>query len=671
MVGFLFGATMTIYNSGNKVPSPALVDAWDNNLSVDSFVNSEEETLTTRTGLQRDTISGIQKKSEDQRDGFQDEFLAQSVGFSVQFQSAQQDKENRFQEFLDSSGFVFLGDYESGPFQFSARNQYIRYNNQYYRLNAATDVGFTTTGTTASTFANDVTHFVLMDGDTLRQNLGSGERGLGTDLLRVPKGGIGALLTYWLHSPSIEAFGVQTGVNADYAANAAGLNAAAEWSIKNGGAPVIIPADHYYYSDTFNLLHNATSNIASCFRGMGDTKSYLHPVGGDGTKPAISVIGEDDGTSGSNSIRSAGLSGLYIEASQWVGDAVYLENVALWSVLENIQIWYAQGIGLHARGVTECEFNNIEVRACAKEGWLIYEPNTTLGDPKFVECSCNIFRRCKAFANNGYGVQARFVGGNAYTFEQPKFSEGVTGAQFEGSKAMTIIAPYFDGTTKVTGSTNRAIKFTGSGSTNNSVKGGRAWNAHIFVDLDNSPQSSVEDVNIDFASPAGSSVYCVVYGELNVLPSYHNTATALDNTEKGLLRNFYDTVSVSFSPTFTVTSGAVTTTDVSRIGRRIRNGNRIDLSCRYTLGAGSVLNGANLTLTLPFATTLAAQSLSVTAFDASANKFYHGRAFISGQGATVYFESVFAAYENSPSTAYPFYPANGDWFQIEGTYLTK
>jgi hypothetical protein len=44
--------------------------------------------------------------------------------------------------FLNSSGYVFLGNYENGPFQFSARNQYIRYNNQYYRLNAATDVGF-------------------------------------------------------------------------------------------------------------------------------------------------------------------------------------------------------------------------------------------------------------------------------------------------------------------------------------------------------------------------------------------------------------------------------------------------------------------------------------------------------------------------------------------------
>ncbi|ENL1648115.1 TPA: hypothetical protein ACQJWR_002202 [Raoultella ornithinolytica] len=98
-----------------------------------------------------------------------------NTGRNNQFNATQQERADQFQQFLLSSGYVFLGDYEDGPFQFSARNQYIRYNDQYYRLNATTDVGFTTTGTDAISFANDVAHFVLMDGDTLRQNLGSGE----------------------------------------------------------------------------------------------------------------------------------------------------------------------------------------------------------------------------------------------------------------------------------------------------------------------------------------------------------------------------------------------------------------------------------------------------------------------------------------------------------------
>ncbi|SYC52047.1 Uncharacterised protein [Klebsiella pneumoniae] len=108
-----------------------------------------------------------------------------NTGRNNQFDAAQLDRANRFEQFLLSSGYVFLGDYEDGPFQFSARNQYIRYDNQYYRLNAATDVGFTTTGTDATSFANDVTHFVLMDGDTLRQNLGSGEADLGGALVSI------------------------------------------------------------------------------------------------------------------------------------------------------------------------------------------------------------------------------------------------------------------------------------------------------------------------------------------------------------------------------------------------------------------------------------------------------------------------------------------------------
>ncbi|HHT7463860.1 TPA: hypothetical protein ACT1U1_000976 [Raoultella ornithinolytica] len=98
-----------------------------------------------------------------------------NTGRNNQFKAAQQERTEQFQQFLLSSGYVFLGDYEDGPFQFSARNQYIRYNNQYYRLNATTDVGFTTSGTDATSFANDVAHFVLMDGDTIRQNLASAD----------------------------------------------------------------------------------------------------------------------------------------------------------------------------------------------------------------------------------------------------------------------------------------------------------------------------------------------------------------------------------------------------------------------------------------------------------------------------------------------------------------
>ena len=148
--------------------------------SIDFEIAAKEAEFESQMQDQRSNFESAQQAKEN-------DFISSQTQMESEFEASQANKESRFQEFLDSSGYVFLGDYENGPFQFNARNQYIRYNNQYYRLNAATDVGFITTGTTAASFANDVTHFVLMDGDTLRQNLGSGEEGLGGSLVMLPQ----------------------------------------------------------------------------------------------------------------------------------------------------------------------------------------------------------------------------------------------------------------------------------------------------------------------------------------------------------------------------------------------------------------------------------------------------------------------------------------------------
>ncbi|WP_176608460.1 hypothetical protein [Klebsiella pneumoniae] len=130
--------------------------------SIDFELSVKEAEFESQMQGQRTAFESAQQDKES-------DFLSSQSQRETDFVESQTDKENRFEQFLLSSGYVFLGDYEDGPFQFSARNQYIRYNNQYYRLNAATDVGFTTTGTDATSFVNDVTHFVMMDGDTLRQ----------------------------------------------------------------------------------------------------------------------------------------------------------------------------------------------------------------------------------------------------------------------------------------------------------------------------------------------------------------------------------------------------------------------------------------------------------------------------------------------------------------------
>ncbi|HDS2238681.1 TPA: hypothetical protein QH740_005764 [Klebsiella michiganensis] len=192
---------MPFYLTGNAIPSASLLDLRDNSQNLDLALNDITSAIwTDRLGRNRMSWFGMESAFSVKITDFEAKFVAQLDKQQSVFDEALVDKESRFQQFLLSSGYEFLGNYEDGPFQFSARNQYIRYNNQYYRLNAATDIGFTTTGTDANSFANDVTHFVLMDGDTLRQDLGSGD---GAKLV----GGIGFV--------SPEMFGYLHGVSPD------------------------------------------------------------------------------------------------------------------------------------------------------------------------------------------------------------------------------------------------------------------------------------------------------------------------------------------------------------------------------------------------------------------------------------------------------------------------
>ncbi|HDZ0868575.1 TPA: right-handed parallel beta-helix repeat-containing protein [Klebsiella pneumoniae] len=221
---------MTTYKTGNPLGSAAVKDLFDNAENLDHFENDRSnETWENRFGVPGKTRYGMEQEHDRQISS----------------------QEARFQQFLLSSGYVFLGDYLDGPFQFSARNQYIRYNNQYYRLNAATDVGFTTTGTDATSFANDVTHFVLMDGDTLRQNLSSSD---GASLI----GGLGFLTP--------EMFSENITLDDDFSF---ALHRTIE-AAKNGPVSLIILGSLYKISSSFDIPDGVT------IRGGGpETGVYL------------------------------------------------------------------------------------------------------------------------------------------------------------------------------------------------------------------------------------------------------------------------------------------------------------------------------------------------------------------------------------------------------------
>lgn len=70
---------MSEYDTGNPVPSASMPDAWDNMQSIDKFVNSSDETITTRTGEQIDTLHGVNVKADNQLTQQQADFETSQV----------------------------------------------------------------------------------------------------------------------------------------------------------------------------------------------------------------------------------------------------------------------------------------------------------------------------------------------------------------------------------------------------------------------------------------------------------------------------------------------------------------------------------------------------------------------------------------------------------------
>lgn len=153
--------------TNKPIPSEDPRDLKFNAGKIDEEVNGSADYYTDRFGVQRMT----------------------NTGRNNQFQDAQTQRESDFQQFLLNSGYQFLGDYENGPYTISARNQIIRYQNEFWRLNAATNPPYTTTGVNSTSWATDVTHLVSVGDATLRQELTTIGDGKAADFIPLSQGG--------------------------------------------------------------------------------------------------------------------------------------------------------------------------------------------------------------------------------------------------------------------------------------------------------------------------------------------------------------------------------------------------------------------------------------------------------------------------------------------------
>lgn len=212
---------MSRFNTGNPLDSDNLKDLSDNAKNADLFSNDmENESYTDRFGRKRKTIYGME--SEFDRD--------------------QDDRSDRFNEFLLSSGYQFVGDYAAGV-ELTEYNQVVRDGDgEFWRASGKTELPYTLTGAGV-----DEGGALVSVGDAnLRQDLANPD--------------MGAALINYLGRPLADRLGetvniadgpdavVGDGTSEDRLRLIAKLEAGAA-----AGKPVVVPAKIYKFNDWIPL----------------------------------------------------------------------------------------------------------------------------------------------------------------------------------------------------------------------------------------------------------------------------------------------------------------------------------------------------------------------------------------------------------------------------------
>lgn len=174
---------MTKYKTNNPLGSAAVKDLYDNAENLDVAINSITLAIwKDRLGKERKTWHGIESdfatQIASQRDQFATQITAQKSQFEGQI-SEQHDQftaqitgqRDEFNDMLAASGYSWLKDYVDGPVTFTNRSQVTVYNGVAYRLAASAPIGFTTTGTDATSWENDSQYLVAIGDNDIRQQI--------------------------------------------------------------------------------------------------------------------------------------------------------------------------------------------------------------------------------------------------------------------------------------------------------------------------------------------------------------------------------------------------------------------------------------------------------------------------------------------------------------------
>ncbi|MBF8642249.1 MULTISPECIES: hypothetical protein [Pseudomonas] len=167
------------FNTRNPVGSTDPRDLYDNAANFDKLANGVDPFYTDRLGKLRHSFAGMEEDFNNAQDGRQEAFedgeKQRNTAFysgenqrNTAFTLSQQSQEDRFQAFLESSGYQDLGIYKAG-IVLDALNKTFSYNGFYYHLKGGVALPYTTTGV----WADESENFVLLGDDILRQDIAS------------------------------------------------------------------------------------------------------------------------------------------------------------------------------------------------------------------------------------------------------------------------------------------------------------------------------------------------------------------------------------------------------------------------------------------------------------------------------------------------------------------
>lgn len=155
---------MTKYATMNPLGSTSPYDLFDNAQNFDLAFNSITAAIwKDRFGRSRKSYWGIEQ-----------DFVSQLLNQQL-----------RFNNFIQNAGYKVIGDYETGPLTITEYNELIRYENELWKLTAATAIPYITTGNDATSWADDSQHFVSVGDAALRQSLARDADGEGDALISV------------------------------------------------------------------------------------------------------------------------------------------------------------------------------------------------------------------------------------------------------------------------------------------------------------------------------------------------------------------------------------------------------------------------------------------------------------------------------------------------------